>query len=69
MVGVIVSLFFISALFFLWQFSRGEQVGKRISFLINIWVAVIVFYLVMKMGALVAPFSSQTFCHVHFFSF
>ncbi len=47
MLGVIVSLFFISALFFLWQFSRGEQVGKRISFLINIWVAVIVFYLVM----------------------
>jgi hypothetical protein len=47
MIGVIVSLFFISALFFLWQFSRGEQVGKRIGFLINVWGAVIVFYVVM----------------------
>jgi hypothetical protein len=47
MIGVIVSLLFISALFILWQFSRGEQVGKRIGFLINIWGGVIVFYLVM----------------------
>jgi len=47
MLGIIISLIFISALFFLWQFSRGEQLGKRIGFLINIWVAVIVFYLVM----------------------
>jgi hypothetical protein len=47
MVGVIISLFFISALFFLWQFSRGEQIGRRIGLLVNIWGAVILFYLIM----------------------
>ncbi len=46
-IGVIVFLLFTSALFFLWQLSRGEQVGKRIGFLLNIWGAVILFYLVM----------------------
>jgi hypothetical protein len=47
MIGVIISLFFISALFFLWQFSRGEQIGRRIGLLVNIWGAVILFYLIM----------------------
>jgi len=47
MIGVIVLLLFISALFFLWQFSRGEQVGRRIGFLLNIWGAVILFYIIM----------------------
>jgi len=47
MIGVIISLFFISALFFLWQFSRGEKIGKRIGLLANIWGAVILFYLIM----------------------
>ena len=46
-IGVIVLLLFISALFFLWQYSKGEQVGKRIGFLLNIWGVVILFYLVM----------------------
>ena len=46
-IGVIVFLLFTSALFFLWQLSRGEQVGKRIGLLLNIWGAVILFYLVM----------------------
>jgi len=46
-IGVIVLLLFTSALFFLWQFSRGEQVGRRIGFLLNIWGAVILFYLIM----------------------
>ena len=44
---VIVLLLFTSALFFLWQYSKGEQVGKRIGFLLNIWGAVILFYLIM----------------------
>jgi hypothetical protein len=47
MIGVIVLLIFISALFFIWQFSRGEQVGRRIGFLLNIWGAVILFYIIM----------------------
>jgi len=46
-IGIIVSLIFISALFFLWQYSRGEQVGRRIGLLLNIWGAVILFYLIM----------------------
>jgi len=46
-IGVIVLLLFTSALFFLWQFSKGEQVGRRIGFLLNIWGAVILFYLIM----------------------
>jgi hypothetical protein len=46
-IGIIISLLFISALFFLWQYSKGEQVGRRIGFLLNIWGAVIVFYLLM----------------------
>jgi len=46
-IGIIISLLFISVLFFLWQYSKGEQVGRRIGFLLNIWGAVIVFYLLM----------------------
>jgi len=46
-IGIIISLIFISLLFFLWQYSKGEQVGRRIGFLLNIWGAVIVFYLFM----------------------
>ena len=45
-IGVIVFLIHKRS-FFLWQLSRGEQVGKRIGFLLNIWGAVILFYLVM----------------------
>jgi len=47
MIGIIILLLFISALFFLWQFSRGEQVGRRIGFLLNIWGVVILFYIIM----------------------
>ena len=46
-IGIIISLIFVSLLFFLWQYSKGEQVGRRIGFLLNIWGAVIVFYLFM----------------------
>tara|TARA_B100001057_G_C22786582_1_gene925840 strand:- start:761 stop:961 length:201 start_codon:yes stop_codon:yes gene_type:complete len=46
-IGIIISLIFTSLLFFLWQFSKGEQVGQRIGFLLNLWGAVIVFYLLM----------------------
>jgi len=46
-IGIIISLIFISLLFFLWQYSKGEQVGRRIGFLLNIWGAVIVFDLFM----------------------
>jgi hypothetical protein len=46
-IGIIVSLFFISALFFLWQYSKGEQIGKRIGILVNIWGIVILFYLII----------------------
>ena len=47
MIGVIITLFFISALFFMWQLSRGEQLGGRIGLLVNIWGVVILFYLLM----------------------
>jgi hypothetical protein len=46
-IGIIISLIFVSLLFFLWQYSKGEQIGRRIGFLLNIWGAVIVFYLLM----------------------
>ena len=31
-IGIIISLIFVSLLFFLWQYSKGEQIGRTLGF-------------------------------------
>ena len=47
MPGVIIYLFFLTVLFLLWQFSKGEKIGSRLGLLAGLWGVVIVFYILM----------------------
>jgi len=49
LLGVIIYLFFLTVLFLLWQYSRGEKLGSRLGLLAGIWGVVIIFYILMVM--------------------